>query len=638
VWFVSQDENGRRRPRPRLLFPLLVVAALLALLAGLALRGAENSSAASPSGAIFTTTPEGSIVNENVHYDDKRDVYLDGGPPPNAPKTAAGLDDGYYVFQVTEPAGKFLLSEDPARCRVVRVGGGVIVQLVPPTAVPGLGVTTNNWADSGPDANKPCHIADNPPHPTNPGVRGNSGRHDTNVDSDHGPPAIVVQLMPYGTTPNPGNVYKAWMIPLNGYRDNSGNLNKVPAKLPNGLQKPQRCPDFCAAADPGFGPARDQVKTDNFKVKAAPVPPPVLHVRKCEDRNGNGAMDPIDPLIPGWRMDITDPTSVTQAYYTPVDIVAEPQGDYVIDEENPSGWVHTITIVDGTPIGAVDPVRIAVGTEDRTVIFCNFHPAKLTACKFYDFDRNRRQSGPLEVDLSGWPMTLTGTTFEGAPVGPLTQRTGTDGCTRFTRLVEGEYTVTEGTPIETSWSHTTPSSVNVSVDPSESETARFGNVCLVPFPGGLTMGYWKTHTGLDSPDRDPTYDVLNGAGFIFLGIPPDNGYPEQQVDDEAGAKTVFVAAEASTHDGVLMLKAQLLAAKLNALKFPGFDLAQFPDGTIVGDVIDEADQILDDLANGISHSKSEIIAAKDLLDSANNNGHTGILVIPSSTPCQYTFP
>ena len=40
------------------------------------------------SGAIFTTTPDGSIVNENVHYDFKREVYLDGGPPNNAPAKA----------------------------------------------------------------------------------------------------------------------------------------------------------------------------------------------------------------------------------------------------------------------------------------------------------------------------------------------------------------------------------------------------------------------------------------------------------------------------------------------------------------------------------------------------------------------
>jgi hypothetical protein len=440
--------------------------------------------------------------------------------------------------------------------------------------------------------------------------------------------------MPYGTTPNPGNVYKAWITPLDAYQDNGGDPGKIPQKLPQGQQRPHRCPDFCAAPDPGFGPPRSAAKTDNFKVKVA-VPPPMLHVLKVNDRNGNGVIDPGEPLIPGWGMCITDPTGVTNCYGTAVDVVAEPTGEYLIDEENPSGWVHTCTIVDGTPTDPPqDPVPVTVEPgSDHTVIFCNFNPAEITACKFYDFDSNGVQSGPLEVDLSGWPMTLTGTTFEGVPVGPVTQQTEANGCTSFTMLVEGDYAVTEGTPVETNWSHTTPVSLNVSLDPGESETVTFGNVCLVPFPGGLTMGYWKTHTGLDSPDRDSTYNLLP----IMLGINPEDGYPEQRVDDEAEARAVFDAAEASTDNGVLMLKAQLLAAKLNALKFPGFDLAEFPDGTIVGDVMDDADQILDDLANGIPHAKSEIIGVKDLLDAANNNGHTGILVAPSPTPCPYSF-
>lgn len=73
-----------------------------------------------PSGAIFTTLPDGSEVNYNI-YASKDDVYLDGGPGVGAPQTAAGLDDGTYVFQVTDPSGKTLLSTDFGRCRQVVV-------------------------------------------------------------------------------------------------------------------------------------------------------------------------------------------------------------------------------------------------------------------------------------------------------------------------------------------------------------------------------------------------------------------------------------------------------------------------------------------------------------------------------------
>ena len=42
------------------------------------------------SGAIFTTLVDGARVNANL-YEAKEDVYLDGGPPQNAPASAAGL-------------------------------------------------------------------------------------------------------------------------------------------------------------------------------------------------------------------------------------------------------------------------------------------------------------------------------------------------------------------------------------------------------------------------------------------------------------------------------------------------------------------------------------------------------------------
>src|SRR4051795_12846760 len=103
----------------------LALAVSLAVMAALpALAGAH-----APSGAIFTTVADGSEVNFN-HYDAKTDVYLDGGPGPGAPQTAAGLDDGTYVFQVTDPSGKKLLSTDAARCRQFDVANVIITNVV----------------------------------------------------------------------------------------------------------------------------------------------------------------------------------------------------------------------------------------------------------------------------------------------------------------------------------------------------------------------------------------------------------------------------------------------------------------------------------------------------------------------------
>ena len=147
------------------------------------------------------------------------------------------------------------------------------------------------------------------------------------------------------------------------------------------------------------------------------------------------------------------------------------------------------------------------------------------------------------------------------------------------------------------------------------------------------MGYWWTHTGLDDPPRDPTYDKLP----IFLGILPDDGPPEQLIVTEVDAKAVFDAAGGLT---LRAMKAQLLAAKLNTLKLPQFVDAQFLDGATLstgetietfGQAMAAADQVLNDLANGVSRQNSDIEAIKDLLDAANN-GCPAPTPTPTPTP------
>jgi protocatechuate 3,4-dioxygenase beta subunit len=449
------------------------------------------------SGAIFTTTPDGSIVNENVHYEDKREVYLDGGPPGNAPSLAAGLDAGLYVFQVTDPPGKFLLSEDPARCRVVEVSNdGVIGRRVPPTEIPGLGATSDYWEDP-PDGESTngkaksnshgaadpttllCHINDDPE-----GEAGASGQHDTNLDVDHGDDAgaIVVQLMPYGTTPNPGGVYKAWLTPLPAYTGGGGDLNAIPSQLPPGKQKPHDCPDFCADSDPGFGPSRRFVKTDNFKVEEV-VPPPMLHVRKFHDINGDGMQDVGEPEIGkngepvdaqcvegdgtldedcdtggGWPIWITDPTMVQNSYFTPVWITSEPPGTWIVQEGTFSNWQQSVVFLDDVDLGATNPVNVLVeglADESHDVLFGNFMPVEVHGKKVIDLNADGDISGDsCNLDPDPWDnndgcrgvtVYLSGTDNMGNSVDETTT-TNADGEFSFTGIKPGMYTISIGEP------------------------------------------------------------------------------------------------------------------------------------------------------------------------------------------------
>jgi hypothetical protein len=186
-----------------------------ALLAGVTIASSGQAGAHAPSGAIFTTLPDGSAVNFNI-YDSKNDVYLDGGPGSGAPQGAAGLDDGRYVFQVTDPSGKTLLSTDPARCRQVDGVSGVIAAVV-----------------AQPDG---C-------------------QHATGFDVDHG--ATTVQLMPYNDTPNPGGEYKVWVVGIDDFVAGCAALG-----VGNGLDVVD-CGDAPGNRH-GFVPRH--TKTDNFKV------------------------------------------------------------------------------------------------------------------------------------------------------------------------------------------------------------------------------------------------------------------------------------------------------------------------------------------------------------------------------------
>jgi hypothetical protein len=172
-----------------------------------------------PTGALFTTLADGSRVNAN-YYMYKDMVFLDGGPGPNAPATAAGLDDGTYVFQVTDAPGRTLLSSDPAACRRFDVDGGIIVGVV---------------AADG------CE-------------------HSTGSDIDHS--AVTVQVFAESDYPDLGHVFKVWATPVSSYLAGCAALG-----VADGLSV-RDCGFKSGVAAHGFIPAASKI--DTFKVDANP--------------------------------------------------------------------------------------------------------------------------------------------------------------------------------------------------------------------------------------------------------------------------------------------------------------------------------------------------------------------------------
>ncbi len=293
-------------------------------LAFLAFAASAQQSSLPLTGAIFTTLSDGTRVNANI-YSAKCDalgVYLDGGPGPNAPQGAAGLPDGDYFYQVTDPSGKTLLSTDPQKFRRFTVTGGIITARVAPQA---------------------------------------AGDHQTGIDVDYG--ALTVELCPYLNTPNNGGEYKVWVTRVGDFAGN-------PDLVDNGYN-----PSFFH----GFIPS--QSKTDNFKVKSRKSA--CLTIVKYLE-NGDGVYSSLTEPLKTWAVTVTDAagTPVRGKMWTgdgtsanpELKVCALPPGTYTITEDSfdPAGVLYfPITVIlDGNYIRpAFGVVNVTMGNTDRNRIF-----------------------------------------------------------------------------------------------------------------------------------------------------------------------------------------------------------------------------------------------------------------------------
>jgi hypothetical protein len=273
-------------------------------------------------GAIFTTLANGSTVNSN-HFDSKCAVYLDGGPGPNAPAGAAGLPDGDYYFQVTDPSGRQLLSTDVVSNRRFQVTSGVIVA----------------YTGSG-----------GPIHPTG-------------IDLDHPElGAVTIRLADascpsdFLDSPNNGGAYKVWATPV-------GDFVGDPAKVDND------CGNGCFH---GFLPAKS--KTDNFKARAGTATFCLTVNKQIQQAGG--------PFIPAsnWGITVTDSLGVSNTYFTDVAgqamVCGLTEGAYTVTEVVEPGYELVGLIVNGVPV----PVELVysftwtAGKLAPVIVFLNNYP------------------------------------------------------------------------------------------------------------------------------------------------------------------------------------------------------------------------------------------------------------------------
>jgi hypothetical protein len=268
-------------------------------------------------GAIFTTNSNGTVVNGN-QYDSPCSVYLNGGPGPHAPVKAAGLPDGDYYFQVTDPSGKTLLSTDIVFNRSFRVTGGIIVAY---TGSGGLVHVT------GPNQNDPGGVT----------VR----------------LANLSCPTDFLATSNNGGAYKVWVTPVTSFVGN-------PSMVDNS------CGTGCFH---GFVPSMS--KTDNFKVNTA-ASTFCLTVEKLFLQSDGVTFAP----QPGWEFDVTDPLMVVNQFFTDttgqVVVCDLAPGPYVVAELAGSSVISVTATVNFTqPLPTSASFTWMVGQPAVGIVFKN---------------------------------------------------------------------------------------------------------------------------------------------------------------------------------------------------------------------------------------------------------------------------
>lgn len=596
----------------------------------------------SSSGAVFTTLVDGSSVNQNV-FALKEDVYLDGGPGLHAPAKAAGLPEGDYFFQVTDPSGKDLLSSDHISCRKVHVNGAGVLSAV-------FSGTNYKWSGG---AWQPVAC-----------------QHAQGVDKDHSADgAVTVQLIPYDDTPNSGKVYKVWMIRVENYTGDVGFVPTNKNDLVNGeLYEPGNFHGFVPSAS----------KTDNFKAGTNKhCDSPIVTLSKFHDPNMNGTQDSGEPEISGWRMTVIDPLGGSNDYFTTGTFVASP-GVWTITEDQPAGTAVTASLVDGAPFhgdpgcggdpaAATGPRQTVTVTvvndcsgETHAVVFGNVGVGRATGCKAYDRDGDGSadEGEPL---IPGWKMSLAGTDVTGAAAGPIVATTESSGCISGD-VLPGTYTITEVMPSTGGWSSTGPLQQTFTVESSLANGAIVGtesrvvftNVCTGSGAFG-TKGYWHNKNGLAEITSDDIgfanglVPYVSPSSYFDAGDEPfdgqfTNGDPVPAVTGATGEIlgaagtplaeiSSFLVDANATGDPREQLAQQLLAFVFNTrhrLDDPAAAI-RMPDGTFrsATDLITDA---VTAWSTGTAEQQHEMEA---VLDGFNSSSDVQFI---RYTPCSVSYP
>jgi protocatechuate 3,4-dioxygenase beta subunit len=225
------------------------------------------------------------------------------------------------------------------------------------------------------------------------------------------------------------------------------------------------------------------------------------------DLNGNGVLDPGDPGLDNWVVEVFNSSAVMVASQVThaggtFDFEGLTPGSYTVKEVLQTGWTLTSPPAPGSFTVAVTAGGTASGRD-----FGNFQNITLSGDKFNDLNGDGVQESG-EPGLANWTIQLLNSA--GAVVA--TTKTDANGNYRFANVGPGTYTVREVQ--QTGWTQTAPASGTYTVAATSGQNV-----------GGLAFGDFKlvSYSGT-------VYNDLNGNGVMDSGEKKLNKWTIQLYD------------------------------------------------------------------------------------------------------------
>ena len=455
------------------------------------------------SGAVFTTDSTCTGVDLNI-YQSKDDVYLNGGPHHGS---SAGLPDGYYYVQVTEPNG-FVL--------------GTSVGTANPTPVH----VTNGVFDQCYQLSSILHRA-----------------------SDGGP---TFPINGYDDTSNPGGVYKVWVSNVSTFDNDSSKTDNFKAPTTACLHppcQPQGCQDLTVSktATPSFKRAytwKSAKSVDKTRVEQVGGSATFNYTIDVTKDSGTDS----DWKVTG-TITVTNPNAELCSF-TGVDVT-----DFV-------GGNAACTVTSGTgqtiqPNGHIDLSYTCIYTSQPT-------PASDTNTAEANWPDNSPTivagfaDGTAAFDFGAVSPTLVGdsVTVTDSYAGTL----GTaSSSTRFT------YARTIPVPQFGCQSYDNTATFKTNDTGTTGSASRTVTVCGPARTGALTMGFWQNKNGQSIISGGASVSGVCKSGTWLRQYAPfqDLGATATCSQVATYVYNVIKAANASGTSMNAMLKAQMLATSLD---------------------------------------------------------------------------